>query len=110
MKVQIMNIGDVKVLSIHGRVDAVTAQQLQDKALETAHHSPKLLIDLSSVSYMSSAGLRVILLLHREMREHNGRVVLVGLQDRIRDAMEITGFLKHFSVVTDIQAGIEMIG
>lgn len=105
-----MNIGDVKVLSVDGRVDATTAQQLQGTVLDSAHNSPKLLIDLSKVDYMSSAGLRVMLLLHREIQENNGRVVLVGIQERIRDAMEITGFLKHFAVVPDVQAGIEMIG
>lgn len=51
-----------------------------------------------------------MLLLHREIHENEGRVILVGLQDRIRDAMEMTGFLKHFAVVPDVQTGLEMIG
>jgi len=110
MKVEIMNIGDIKVLSVDGRIDANTAQDLQDAVLDTAQGSPKLLLDLSKVDYMSSAGLRVMLLLHREIQDNNGRVVLVGLQDRIRDAMEMTGFLKHFAVVPDVQTGVEMIG
>lgn len=110
MKVEIMNIGDVKVLSVDGRIDANTAQDLQGAVLDTAQGSPKLLLDLSKVDYMSSAGLRVMLLLHREIQSNDGRVILVGLQDRIRDAMEITGFLKHFAVVPDVQTGVEMIG
>jgi len=110
MKVEVMNIGDVKVLSVDGRIDANTAQDLQGAVLDTAQGSPKLLLDLSKVDYMSSAGLRVMLLLHREIQNNDGRVILVGLQDRIRDAMEITGFLKHFAVVPDVQTGVEMIG
>ena len=104
-----MNVGDVKILSVSGRVDANTSQELQDVVLDTAHQNRKLLLDLSQVNYMSSAGLRVMLLLHREIQEQDGRVILVGLQERIRDAMEMTGFLKHFAVVPDIQTGIEMI-
>ncbi len=110
MKVDIMNVGDVNVLSVDGRVDATTALQLQEAVMETTRNNPKLLLDLSKVDYMSSAGLRVILLLHREIQQNDGRVILVGLQERIRDAMEITGFLKHFAVVPDVQTGIEMIG
>ena len=109
MEVKFMNSGDVKILSVSGRVDANTSQELQDIVLDTAHHSQKLLLDLSDVDYMSSAGLRVMLLLHREIHENDGRVALVGLQDRISDAMEMTGFLKHFAVVPDIQTGIEMM-
>jgi anti-sigma B factor antagonist len=109
MEVEFMNAGDVKILSVSGRIDANTSQELQDVVLDTAHKSHKLLLDLSKVDYMSSAGLRVMLLLHREIQDNDGRVILVGLQDRIRDAMEMTGFLKHFAVVPDVQTGIEMI-
>ena len=93
-----MNAGDVKILSVRGRVDANTSEALQDVVLETAHQNQKLLLDLSQVDYMSSAGLRVMLLLHREIHDNEGRVILVGLQERIRDAMQMTGFLKHFAV------------
>lgn len=109
MEVELMNAGDVKILSVSGRVDANTSQELQDVVLDTARENHKLLLDLSEVDYMSSAGLRVILLLHREIHDNDGRVILVGLQDRIRDAMEMTGFLKHFAVVSDVQTGIEMM-
>jgi anti-sigma B factor antagonist len=109
MEVKLMNSGDIKILSVSGRVDANTSQELQDIVLDTAHDSQKLLLDLSKVNYMSSAGLRVMLLLHREIHANDGHVVLVGLQGRIRDAMEMTGFLKHFAVVDDVQSGIEMM-
>jgi len=109
MEVDIMNAGDVKILSVRGRVDANTSEALQEVVLETAHQNQKLLLDLSQVDYMSSAGLRVMLLLHREIHDNEGRVILVGLQDRIRDAMQITGFLKHFAVVSDVKTGLEMM-
>ncbi len=109
MKVTIMNVGDIKILSVDGRIDANTANELQDAVLDIAHMNPNLLLDLSNVNYMSSAGLRVMLLLHREIHNNEGRVILVGLQDRIRDAMEMTGFLKHFAVVPDVETGLEMI-
>lgn len=56
MEVELMNVGDVKVLSVNGRIDATTSQQLQDIVLNTAHHTQKFLLDLSNVNYMSSSG------------------------------------------------------
>lgn len=104
-----MNVGDVKILSVAGRIDASTSEELQGIVLDAAHNNSKLLLDLSEVNYMSSAGLRVMLLLHREIQNNEGRVVLVGLQERIQDAMEITGFLKHFAIVPDVKAGLETL-
>jgi len=109
MEVKIMNIGDVKILSVRGKIEASTAPELQDIVLSNAQNTNKLLLDLSEVEYMSSAGLRVMLLLHRQIQESEGRVILVGLQDRIRDAMQMTGFLKHFAVAPDVKAGLELM-
>lgn len=105
-----MNAGDVKILSVSGKIEASTAPQLQDIVLDTAHTNQKLLLDLSDVDYMSSAGLRVMLLLHREIQQNEGRVILVGMQDRIRDAMAMTGFLKHFAIAPDISTGLDLMG
>ena len=105
-----MNAGDVKILSVSGKIEASTAPELQDIVLETAHTNQKLLLDLSKVDYMSSAGLRMMLLLHREIQQNEGHVILVGMQDRIRDAMAMTGFLKYFAIAPDITTGLDLIG
>ena len=63
-------------------------------------------MDLSHVGFMSSAGLRVMLLLHRQVSGGNGQVVLVGLSDEIKDTMTATGFLKYFTTTNTVDAGL----
>ena len=63
-------------------------------------------IDLGAVTYMSSAGLRMLLLLYRQAATQNGRVALAGLTESIRDTMEITGFLKFFTVAGSVEEAL----
>ena len=53
-------------------------------------------LDLSGVSYLSSAGLRALLLIHRRVAGENGRLVLAGVSPPVADIMKVTGFLRYF--------------
>ena len=66
----------------------------------------KLILDLSKVDYMSSAGLRVLLLLYRQVASQKGQIILVGLSPSILDTMSVTGFLKFFMVMDEIEAAM----
>ncbi len=66
-----------------GDIDGSTAPVLQDQILAVAQPGCRLLLDMTQVSYMSSAGLRVMLLLHRQISGGKGKVVLVGLSEDI---------------------------
>lgn len=55
---------------------------------------------------MSSAGLRVLLLLYRQVASHKGQIILVGLSPAILDTMSVTGFLKFFTVMDKIEAAM----
>jgi anti-sigma B factor antagonist len=58
---------------------------------------------------MSSAGLRVMLVLYRTISGNNGKVILSGLNESIQDAMSATGFLKFFTTVDSRDAALEML-
>jgi anti-sigma B factor antagonist len=86
----------VTVVEISGEIDGKTAPAAQEKVVPLTQSGGKLLLDMSKVSYMSSAGLRVLLLLYRQMASNNGQIALVGLSEDIKDTMSVTGFLKFF--------------
>ena len=54
---------------------------------------------------MSSAGLRMMLLIYRQVIGGGGRVVLVGLSEDIKDTMSVTGFLDFFTMHDHVDAG-----
>lgn len=104
MDVQVKPYGDATVVEASGDVDGSTAPELQEQVLAVAQPGCRLLLDLSQVSYMSSAGLRVMLLLHRQV-SGKGKVVLVGLNEEIKSTMSATGFLKFFTTADSLDEG-----
>jgi anti-sigma B factor antagonist len=93
-----MKVGDVTVAEIAGELTALTAGDTQEQVLRLAEPRTKMILDMSRVSFMSSAGLRLLLKLHRTINGQGGKVVLVGLSEDLRDTMALTGFLdliKH---------------
>jgi anti-sigma B factor antagonist len=64
---------------------------------------------MTNVSYMSSAGLRVMLLLHRQI-SGKGKVVIVGLNEDIKSTMSATGFLKFFTTADTLDEGVTALG
>ncbi|WP_313951971.1 anti-sigma factor antagonist [Accumulibacter sp.] len=94
------------VVVVRGEIDGSSAPSLQEKILPLLQDGSALVLDLGTVSYMSSAGLRMLLLLYRQAAAHNGRVALAGLAESIRDTMEVTGFLKFFTVANSVEEAL----
>jgi anti-sigma B factor antagonist len=109
MDVQITTVDDVTVATLEGELDGKTAPIAQSEILPLAQPGCKLLIDMSKVPYMSSAGLRMMLLIYRQVTANDGQSVLVGLSEEIEDTMEVTGFLDYFETRDSYEAGLEAL-
>jgi anti-anti-sigma factor len=104
--IELASVEGVTVLEIRGRVDSLTAPSLGEK-LMAAMVAPntRLIADMSGVEYMSSAGLRVLLLAARHADETQGKLVLHGLNTRVGEVFDISGFSSILTVcVTRDQA------
>jgi anti-sigma B factor antagonist len=66
-------------------------------------------LDMSQVSYMSSAGLRMMLLLYLQAAGRDSKIALVGLSEEIEDTMSATGFLDYFTTRDTVEAGLEAL-
>jgi anti-anti-sigma factor len=99
MEVTEQRDGQTVILTVSGRVDAVTA-----KLFETAVLAPvqggatPLVLDLDRLKYISSAGLRVILLAAKQQKQNNAKFALCNLRDEVRDVFEISGFAKILDI------------
>lgn len=94
------------VVAVAGEIDGSSAPSLQSKILPLLQESGSLILDLNRVTYMSSAGLRVLLLLYRQAVSRNGRVALAGVAETIKDTMAVTGFLKFFVVADTVDQAL----
>jgi len=91
------------LLAVEGRVDSATAPELSEKidALIEAGVF-KIVIDMSKLEYMSSAGFRALLAAQRNCKRYNrGEVLLASVPDRIREALELAGFTELFKTYAD---------
>ena len=109
MEITTQEIKEVELISIKGRVDSVEAAKLAN-ALQAASRRGKfrIVVDMSQVEYMSSAGFRALGDAQRNSRHHGqGEVVLAQVPDLIRDALEIVGFTEYFHVIDSVPAALE---
>lgn len=109
MDINIKNLKDVTVVEMAGDIDANTAPTVQKEVLPLAQPGSKILLDMTKVPYTSSAGLRLLLSLYRQVTGNNGQLVLVGLSEEIQDTMSITGFLDFFTRCDDLDAGLKVL-
>ena len=87
----------VTILRPVGRVDSTNAPELE-KMLRAALDGGalKVLFDLEKLDYISSAGLRVILMAAKKLGKGVGRVVLTGMQEEVHNVFVMSGFLAMF--------------
>jgi anti-sigma B factor antagonist len=91
--------GDIWLVRVSGRLDQSQANDLENsllKLLLEGHN--QLVIDLSEVTYINSSGLRCLVTIWRQARDHGGNVVLCNLTERITQVFAIVGFDKVFEI------------
>lgn len=106
MEINIKTVEDIKVVVLEGDIDASTAPNVTKEVMALVEPGSKILLDMTKVEYMSSAGLRTLLTLHRQTDAKKGSLVLVGLNEEVEDTMSVTGFLEHFKTTKDLEAGL----
>ena len=77
---------------ISGNIDTITAPELDSKLQENLSGIKDLVLDFAAVNYISSAGLRVILVANQMMEDADGNMTVKNVNDDIRDVFEMTGF------------------
>jgi len=100
-------VGGVTVVEVEGRIDSTTAPTLGGRltaSLETA--KVRVLLDLSRLEYISSAGFRILLLAAKRADEAGSRFVLCGVSGKVRQLFDLGGFLDLFTIVGSREDGI----
>lgn len=106
MEIKVETVDQVIVVQIEGDIDGNTASEAQARILPLAKADCKIILDMDKVPFMSSAGLRLLLVTYRTIKSKGGNVVLVGLSEDIEDTMEMTGFLDFFDYYESLDAGL----
>lgn len=106
IQINIKSVEEIQVVELVGNIDSNTAANVTDTLSELVKPNCRLLLDMTKVPYMSSAGLRTLLSLYRQTTKEQGKLVLVGLSEELVDTMSVTGFLDFFIAKTTQEEGL----
>lgn len=111
-----MQIGEERVdgalvIAPEGRVDSVSAGELERLVVSRIDGGEKrLVLDLSAVEYISSAGLRVLLMAAKRLKAPPAALVLCGMGPGVRTVLELAGFLPLFAVEAGREQALARVG
>ena len=112
MEISSRSDGDVVQLQVSGSVDAVSSSRIEH-AVAAAFESggKRIVFDMRDVNYVSSAGLRAILLAARQAKAASGGIALFGLQPAVAEVFTISGFGKIVPIAgTETEARAQVDG
>ena len=99
--------GDVLVLKLTGKLDAVSSPTAEKKIFESIHNGQiKLLLDFSGVSYLSSAGMRMIFSTAKKLKTSAGKLVVCGITPNVLDVLKMSGFDHVLEITKTEEEGL----
>lgn len=91
MEIQELKEGSKLTIALSGRLDTITAPDLENKLNSSLNAVEELVFDFTELGYLSSAGLRVLLSAQKRMNKQ-GSLVIHGVNETIMEIFEATGF------------------
>jgi anti-anti-sigma factor len=98
-------IESITVVTIKGRIDAASSDDLHASLTTLVHEGQKyLLINCEEVEFLSSGGMRAFLLTVKEVEKHKGKIVFCKFNEVIKEILHLSGtskYFQHFDDLTD---------
>lgn len=91
MKVEKLISGDELVLKVEGRIDTTNAKEFEDVVTTSLDGVKSLIVDFAGLDYISSAGLRVLLIAIKQMKRQ-GSMKVIHANEMVQEIFEVTGF------------------
>ena len=85
-------------VALSGRLDTTTAPELEKELRALLPETNVLALDFAALDYISSAGLRVLLVAQKEMNKKNGQMTLTHVNATVMEVLEVTGFTDILTI------------
>jgi len=109
MEIKTVTRDEVTVIEVSGDLDANTVPQAQDEIMPLIVPGCRLVLDMSKCRYVSSAGLRLLLMVAKRLKAEGGQWCLASLSEEVMDVMEMTGFAQFFKTFDTVSAAVEAV-
>jgi anti-anti-sigma factor len=98
------------VISLSGRIDSTAAVEFEEKLIEIIDKGKNtMIIDFLRIQFISSAGLRVLLLAAKKVKPYGGKIVLCDMSKDVREVFDISGFSSIFDIQENVAAAVDAI-
>jgi anti-sigma B factor antagonist len=95
MDIIVTQESDIFIFALRGKLDAVSAPQLEEMLVQWFEKSgKKLIFNLQDLEYISSVGLRIFLATAKKMKKCEGKLCMASLQKKVKDVFTISGFIS----------------
>ena len=98
MTIKTKQDGACITLEIEGRVDTTTSPELQSRILEAFQSAAELVLDFAQVAYISSAGLRALLIGQKTAASKRASMTLTHVSPAVMQVLESVGFAKILTI------------
>jgi len=99
MEIQKERLGETCVVTVSGRLDGIYSSNFANQVGELiTGTNPKILIDFTDIDFVTSAGLRALLMLVKKAKATGSIFALCGVNDQVREVLDISGFTATFSI------------
>jgi anti-anti-sigma factor len=110
MELKEERVGDTYVVTATGRLDGVASTAFADRLNGLiGEPKPKLLVDFAGVDFVTSAGLRAVLMVVKKVKAAGGAFALCGVRDSVREVFDISGFTAMLQIHGDRSGGLSAL-
>jgi anti-anti-sigma factor len=102
--------GEVMAVGLKGRLDALSAKAVEERLLRLiSAGETRLVIDLGEVGYISSIGLRVLLIAAKRLKTVKGQIAICAMQPPIKKVFDIAGFTALFKIFATREDAVQAL-
>jgi len=110
MEIKIEKKDDLTIISLVGRLDTISAEELKNEIVPLIKNGgKKIIFNFVNLDYISSAGLRILLVATKMMKEKEGLLILCNINDFINEIFEISGFNQILSITNTFEEALVSI-
>lgn len=110
MEIKVENNDNYALVSLDGKLDSVSSGETENKLKEIMSGEQKtILINMENMKYISSAGLRVLLIMAKKAKAAQSRLILSSLIPEVKDVFNISGLANLFEIHDSVEEAVKTL-
>ncbi len=101
MEVKVEKNDSYNIMYVSGRLDSTTSSEFEKHLIPMLESGKDNLVDLKELGYVSSSGLRVLLVAAKQLSDSDEKLSLIGMQEHIKEVFDISGFTDLFVILSE---------